>query len=102
MPDAKARMIRLEQKQSAVAAAAEAPVSLAVQPFSYLVLDKGISAVLSVDKEFVDRFEKTKELERLASSDAAFDAGDLHIAVVSTRVFAENRILRECVAIRRR
>jgi nitrogen PTS system EIIA component len=99
-PDAKARMIRLEEKQGTLAASLKK--SLSVIPFSLVVAGEGATTLLSHDPEFIGRFEKSKDIERLAVSDAPVETNDYFIAVTSSVYFAQQRILREGVAIRKK
>jgi nitrogen PTS system EIIA component len=105
LPSATARMIRLEEKQ----AAHEAPPALAetgkkpltVIPFSFIGFESGEYKILSQDKEFVERFECDKALAKLSGAPDMFETDGYAVTVISSLYYAPNRVLRECVAVKR-
>ena len=104
LPDATARMIRLEQKQAANEAAAIAGNGkklFTIIPFTFIAFGSGDIKILSQDKEFVERFESSNELAKLTAAPDTFEADGYYITVTASRNFAPNRVLRECVAVKR-
>jgi PTS system nitrogen regulatory IIA component len=105
VPEVRARMIKLETKQAAVAqalGAAEAQtagLALKLVPFSVVKLEGRGSIVLSQDQALVEALEKVPGLaEIIGSGDAS--AGGYRILVRSTSGFAVGRQLIECLAIK--
>jgi nitrogen PTS system EIIA component len=105
LPSATARMIRLEEKQAAKEAAPALAVAgttaLTVIPFSFVGLGSSIYKILSQDKEFVERCEHAIEFSKLIAAPDAFEADGYLITVVASHYFAPDRVLRECVAVKR-
>jgi PTS system nitrogen regulatory IIA component len=105
LPDSTARMIRLEQKQQAAAAAPVVPVgpgkrAPSVIPFTFIGFEAGEYKILSQDKEFADRFESSKSFSKLVTAPEGLEAGEYSIIVISSLYYAANRVIRECVAIK--
>jgi mannitol/fructose-specific phosphotransferase system IIA component (Ntr-type) len=100
VPDAKARMIKLEARQAAVASVpAAARASYAVQPFRVLADEAGRALVLSDDPRLVAALESSPELRRVLSGEGGSDIGRYKIALYGTTRFALNRTLFEGVAV---
>ncbi len=97
VPDAKARMIKLEARQAAVPAAPRA--SYAVQPFRVLADEAGRALVLSDDPRLAAALENSPELRRVLSGEGGSDIGRYKIALYGTTRFALNRVLYEGVAV---
>jgi PTS system nitrogen regulatory IIA component len=93
VPDAKARMIKLEVRQAAVPAAA-------VIPFRILADEKRRFVVLSQDAALIAALEKPGEIERLLAAPDGADVGGYKTALFSTSAFALGRTLYEGVAVR--
>ena len=105
VPDTKARMIKLEERQAAFASkqGAEPEPSKgkwAVISFSLLVLDAGHSVVLSQSQEILDALEPIENLHRSFSGPRYFDLAGYQINVLSSSGYSKNRTLYECVAVR--
>jgi PTS system nitrogen regulatory IIA component len=105
MPDTKARMIKLEERQAIFATrqGAEPEPSKAkwsVIPFSLFVLDEGHSFVLSQSQEILDVLEPIEGLHRSFSGPRYFDLAGYQITILSSSVYTKNRTLYECVAVR--
>jgi PTS system nitrogen regulatory IIA component len=105
LPSATARMIRLEEKQ---AATEKAPVlaekgkkELSIIPFTFIGLEAGEYKILSQDSDFSEHFENSKELGNLITSPDIFEINGYLVTVISSQYFASNRMLRECVAVKR-
>ncbi len=97
VPDAKARMIKLEARQAAVPTAPRA--SYAVQPFRVLADEAGRALVLSDDPRLAAALENSPELRRVLSGEGGSDIGRYKIALYGTTRFALNRTLYEGVAV---
>ncbi len=105
LPDATARMIRLEQKQRAQEAAAPLPEpgkkALTVIPFTFVGLESGDYKILAQNKEFIETFENGKCCTKLLTAPEELEADGYHITVISSLYYALNRVIRECVAVKR-
>jgi mannitol/fructose-specific phosphotransferase system IIA component (Ntr-type) len=100
VPDAKARMIKLEVRQAAVAAgptAARAPY--AVLPFRVLADEAKRFVVLADDPKLVAALESSPDLSRILSGEGGGAVGPYKIALYGTSRFALNRTLFEGVAV---
>jgi len=96
IPDAKARMIKLEARQAlAEVQAAAAPPMMIAQgarflPFK-LVAWQGGCVVLCNDPHLAESLEKSPELSSRIALSREFDLGEYRIAVLSESIFASNR-----------
>ncbi len=101
IPDFKARMIKLEEKQL-VASAVEAVkmTKLTVVPFSVLVTDSARCMVLTKDIELMEKFEGANDFAPMFNTGHDFEYAGHHISVVSEAAFPKDRFLYECVAIK--
>jgi nitrogen PTS system EIIA component len=100
VPDAKARMIKLEAKQAAVAAAA--PLGRAayiIHPFRILTDEAGRAIVLSDDPLLAAALEGSPDLCRILAGESGAAVGEYKIALYGTSRFALNRTLYEGVAV---
>ena len=109
MPDAKARMIKLEARQAAATAAPPAALSLAagarIIPFRLVAwkedaLDTAI--VLCRDPELADALEKAGDLAARLGGSKEFDEAGYRIALLSEALFSHGRKEYEAVAIQLR
>lgn len=104
-PDATARMIRLEQNQratDAISPAAEGGAkAFIVIPFTFIGLESGEFKLLAQDKAFVDRFEANNACAKLLSGPEQMELDGYYLAVVSSMYYASNRVVRECVAVKK-
>jgi len=104
LPDATARMIRLEQKQQATEVAPPrvepGKKTVTIIPFTFIGLESGDYKILAQDKDFVDRFEPTKSFSKLLTTPELLEAEGYCISVISSLYYAGNRVVRECVAIK--
>jgi PTS system nitrogen regulatory IIA component len=105
VPDAKARMIKLEVRQAAAAALppapeAEKPRSAPIVPFRILADESGRHLVLAQDTNLIAALERPGEIERVLAAKDGVDAGGYKIALFSTTVFALNRTVYEGLAVR--
>ena len=105
MPDAKARMIKLEARQAAVAAGPAAVGTLGegtrIIPFRLVTWQEGL-LVLCRDPELGDALEKLVDLRAKLGDSKDFDAGGYRIAVVSEALFSRDRKEYEAVALQAR
>jgi hypothetical protein len=105
VPDTKARMIKLEEKQAVVAAklAVEAEGTKAkwsVIPFSILIPESGNPVVLSQNQEILDALESMKNLNQTFTGVGQFDLAGFQITVLNGSQYSKNRALYECVAVK--
>ena len=105
MPDAKARMIKLEAKHAMVEGqAAPAPVKLEgldrLLPF-YIVAGAGIKNItLAQDEDFVRNFEKTDLDAAVISDRNEFEAAGYKVFIRSRTIYKGDRLLYDCLAIK--
>ncbi len=105
IPDAKARMIKLQEKQAAQAAILAQEPGKPVRPFSImpffvLVAEAGKPTVLAPDADFVRAMEAQLSIKDLISKNEAFECAGYQIMVRSASAFAANRVLHDCVAVK--
>ena len=100
LPDAKARMIRLEVKHAAVPAAVET-VGFEVSPFILVTLELGECKVMSQDLGVVNSLERDCALY-MAQNNGQLprEIGGYQISVVSHFSYPLGRAVYNCVAIR--
>jgi PTS system nitrogen regulatory IIA component len=100
VPDAKARMIKLETKQAAAASAPRAPQApYLVRPFRVLADEAGRTVVLADDPRLAAALEGAPDLVRLLGGEGGADVGPYKIVLTGTARFAFQRTLFEGVAV---
>ncbi|MGA2507412.1 MAG: PTS sugar transporter subunit IIA [Chitinispirillaceae bacterium] len=106
VPDATARMIRLEEKQTVKEAVPAAPEAggkqLAVVPFILVRFESGDFKVLAQDSGFLRLMETAETAEKFSAMTDSAEVMGYQISVVRSQVYASNRVLRECVAVKPR
>jgi PTS system nitrogen regulatory IIA component len=101
VPDAKARMIKLEVRQAILPVEGEkARISPAIIPFRILADENRRFVVLCQDAGLIAVLEKPGEIERLLAAGDGRDIGGYKIAIFATSSFAFNRTFYEGVAVR--
>jgi mannitol/fructose-specific phosphotransferase system IIA component (Ntr-type) len=106
VPEARARMIRLEAKQAAVISAPELGVpadllsSLSFIPLSVLVIPGNKPIILSQDQEVVSLLESSGELGPSLTEKVPFSCKGYSILPRSVTAYQPNRFLYDCLAIR--
>jgi mannitol/fructose-specific phosphotransferase system IIA component (Ntr-type) len=106
VPEARARMIRLEAKQAAVISAPELGVpadllsSLSFIPLSVLVIPGNKPIILSQDQEVVSLLESSGELGSSLTEKVPFSYKGYKILPRSVTAYQPNRFLYDCLAIR--
>jgi mannitol/fructose-specific phosphotransferase system IIA component (Ntr-type) len=106
VPEAKARMIRLEARQAAVISAPEVAVSvdllssLSFISLSILVIPGSKPIILSQDQEIVALLEGSAELGSSLTEKAPFSYKGYRILPRSVTAYQPNRFLYDCLAIR--
>jgi hypothetical protein len=106
VPEAKARMIRLEAKQAAIVPAPEVAVSaellssLSFVPLSILVIPGYKPIVLSQDQEIVSFLESALDLATLLAEKTPFSYKGYRILPRSVTAYQPNRFLYDCLAIK--
>jgi len=104
IPDSKARMIKIEGKQSTVASTLsmlekeKLKTKIRIIPFSVVILDSKC-IVMSQDQELVEVLEKSPELAKLFSSVQEFEFAGYQIAIHTIKNYAPARTFYEGVAI---
>jgi hypothetical protein len=104
VPDAKARMIQLEVRQAA-AAAAQAPTpdllsSIQVVPLAVVVAPGLRPVVLCQDGGLSAQIEASVELPSHLAAKAPFDRAGYRILIRSVTAYQPDRFLYDCLAIR--
>jgi len=105
VPDVRARMIKLETKQAAVAQAVEAETWKAggpseLVPFSVVLSEGKAPVVLAQDRELVEALEKVSDLAALVTRGGDAAAGGYRILVRSVTSYTAGRQLVECLAVK--
>jgi len=101
IPDSKARMIKLEERQHAVAAAETKASKLSVVPFSVLVTEPAKFLVLSTDQELAEKLESATDfLPLFSAAGRDFEYNGQHISILQNTSFAKGRSLYQCVAVK--
>ncbi len=106
VPEAKARMIRLEAKQAAVISAPELAVStnllssLSLVPLSVLVIPGSKPIILSQDQEAVSRLESSDDLGAALAEKVPFSYKEYRILPRSVTAYQPNRFLYDCLAVK--
>jgi mannitol/fructose-specific phosphotransferase system IIA component (Ntr-type) len=104
VPEAKARMIRLEAKQAAappgLAVSADLLSSLTLIPLSVLVIPGSEPIILSQDQEVISLLEGSGDLGPSLSGKAPFNYRGYRILPRSVTAYQPNRFLYDCLAIR--
>lgn len=102
IPDAKARMVRLQGRQAVAqeAAGIKGFQPFAVIPFSAVLSGTGTPLVLSRDAEFVRALESDAAAAEQLKKNDGFEMGEYQIAIQSSTSFASNRTLVECIAVK--
>jgi mannitol/fructose-specific phosphotransferase system IIA component (Ntr-type) len=104
MPDAKARMIKLEARQAAAAAAApQGPIAAAARivPFRLVAWERGY-IVLSRDAALSAALEAKEDLPSRLSALSELDEGGYRIAVLSEAAYSGGRKEYEAIAVQMR
>jgi nitrogen PTS system EIIA component len=105
VPDSKARMIKIEERQAASALKEESEPGASktrwsVIPFSLLALEPGKCVVLSQSREILDALEPIENLHRWFLGSRSFELAGYQINVLSSSGYSGNRTLFECVAVK--
>lgn len=102
IPEAKARMIRLESRQAVAEAAPLAPAAGAVQvmPVFFLQMPEQKPIVLSQQAELVGALEKDEKLAALLQPRAQFDVGGYRLVFRSATSYENGRVLHEYWAVK--
>ena len=106
VPEAKARMIRLEAKQAAAISAPEMPIpadllsSLSFIPLSVLLIPGSKPIILAQDQEVVSLLESSPEVGSSLAEKMPFNYKGYRILPRSVTAYQPNRFLYDCLAIR--
>ncbi len=106
VPEARARMIRLEARQAAVISTPEIAVSadllssLSFIPLSVLIIPGSKPIILSQDQEIVSLLETSDELATSLAEKTPFSYRGYRILPRSVTAYQPNRFLYDCLAIR--
>ena len=104
LPDAKARMIRLEAKQAVSSLAETLPAdtlaALDLIPLTVLIVPGSRPVVLAQDKLMISQVEGSQELASALAARTPFDRAGFRIITRSVSTFQPDRLLYDCIAIR--
>jgi PTS system nitrogen regulatory IIA component len=102
IPDAKARMIKLQEKQAAIMATAPGKEirPFSIVPFFVVVMDAAPPLVLASDAEFVKIMESQIAIGELLKKNETFECAGYQIMVRSMSSYASNRIMHDCLAVK--
>jgi nitrogen PTS system EIIA component len=98
VPDAKARMIKLQAATPAAPEKGRQP--LAIMPFSVLVAEGQKPVVLGRESAFVQLFEAQAALADLLRRNEQFGLEGYQVVVRSVATFAQGRSLYECLSVK--
>lgn len=100
VPDARARMIRLQARQAAAAVPAYDLANLVVEPVSIITGPGMKHVVLAQDRHLVEYLDSARGLvERLATG-GMFQNGGWRVLKRGETTYQEDRVLYDCLAIR--
>jgi mannitol/fructose-specific phosphotransferase system IIA component (Ntr-type) len=107
IPDSKARMIKLEEKNAAAENLTALPLNieslrskLSVFPFSVLMLDESKFYILSKNQEIIDILERSSDIIKKINAGGVFNYNNYQITILSNSLYLKNRIMYECIAIK--
>jgi nitrogen PTS system EIIA component len=102
IPDAKARMIKLQEKHAAIMAAepGKAPRPFMIMPFFVLIADSVKPVVLASDSAFVKIMESQAAIADLLKKNETFECAGYQVIVRSMISYASNRVLHDCIAVK--
>jgi len=102
IPEAKARMIRLESRQAAAEAAPSAPAAGGIQVVPVLMLQMAGQKpiVLCPQPELVSALEKDERLPNLLQQNAQFDSGGYRLVFRSATPYPDARSLYDYCAVK--
>ncbi|HUI91770.1 MAG TPA: PTS sugar transporter subunit IIA [Chitinivibrionales bacterium] len=98
VPESRARMIKLQEKEAAGEVRGKASVSII--PFSVILVEAQKPLVLSPDASFLRVMESQAGLSDLMKKNEPFEVGGYQVIVRTSSSFALNRFLHECLAIK--
>lgn len=106
VPDATARMIRLEEKQKATGTPPPAPAEagkrpLAVVPFTFVAFSQSEVRILAHDADFQRLMENAKDVAKLIAATEGVEIEGYQVTVVRSELYPPNTVMRECVAVKR-
>ncbi len=97
-PEARARMVRLEAKQAAVAAGVSWPTLII--PFTVLAIPGKPPVILSLDRDIVGELEAVADLPLLLAKQPQADAAGYRILTRHAVAYQPDRVLYDCLAFR--
>ena len=100
-PEPKARMIKLQEREAAMAAesvAAKQP--FVIIPFTVILFDLSKPIILSHDADFVRFAESQNDLSELLKKNEFFPLAGYQVVVRSIDTYAAGRTMHECFAIK--
>ncbi|MCX6996311.1 MAG: PTS sugar transporter subunit IIA [Kiritimatiellaeota bacterium] len=98
VPEARARMIRLEAKQAAVAAGVTWPAQIA--PCALLVRTGQALIVLALDRDVVAQLEAAADLPALLAKQGQADVAGYRVLLRHAVAYQPDRVLYDCLALK--
>ena len=98
VPEARARMVRLEAKQAAVAASVTWPAQIV--PCALLVRPGQAPIVLALDRDVVAQLETATELPALLTKQGQADSAGYRVLLRHAVAYQPDRILYDCLALK--
>ena len=102
VPDAKARMIKLQERQAEAIAggASKGSMPFVLVPFSVVIADSLKPIVLSRDAEFTKAMELQIAMKDLLGHNETFELGGFQVLVRSSSSYTPARVVYECLAVK--
>ena len=101
VPEARARMIRLEARRAAVEMPAVAMACLTLQAVTIIASPALKPVVLSQHQDLTNRLESVPDLAGLLSRQGFLDVGDWRLLSRGTTPYAAERVVFDCLAVKR-
>ena len=104
VPDAKARMIKLEEKSAGAAMTFSVEelkkTGFEVYPFSVVIAGSSKCLVLSANPEILEAFESSDDAFKLLEGSSNFEFKNFRVTVLSKVNYLKNRTLINCIGVR--
>jgi hypothetical protein len=100
VPDAKARMINLQERQVATGINVKGQAPFVVVLFTAVVIETGEVIILAQDQEFVTQMKSQSSIAELLKQNEHFELSGFQVIVRTASSYIGNRTAYECLAIR--
>ncbi len=99
-PEARARMIQLEVRESIAKLPAQGLENLLIEPLMIIIDGKGNHITLTQNKELLDALDKASNVSELLSTNGFFEISNWRILKRSYTNYLGGRICYDCIAIK--